>query len=273
MLPIVYCCNEKIFNGLFLSMESIVRRSGETFQFLILTMDYTQINKSFTPVSDSQIEMLDSMVKKFNLNNEVKKFDLTNQFKQLLGNSKNSQNKNYTPYAMLRLLLYQDIFSNYSKVIYLDVDTMANKDIKQLFDIDIDEYELAMALDYLGKNWIAKDYCNSGVVLFNLDMCREKKTLQNCIELLNKKIFAMPDQSALHHIVKKKYILDSKYNNQFKFDDDTVIKHFSKGIKWLPIPHSVNIKQWNKDKVINNLKIHAFDQDYKYCEQFINLDN
>ena len=55
----------------------------------------------------------------------------------------------------------------------------------------------------------------------------------------------------------------NKFNEQRTIKEDTVIKHFCKGIKfYLFIPRVYNYNQWQRDKVHKKLKIHDFDDIY-----------
>ena len=77
----------------------------------------------------------------------------------------------------------------------------------------------------------------------------------------------MPDQTALNLYAKRKY-LKRKFNEQRKIKKDTVVKHFCEAIKfyfpfWL---HVYNIKQWNRDRMHNELKITMFDDLYEIAD-------
>ena len=64
-------------------------------------------------------------------------------------------------------------------------------------------------------------------------------------------------------------ILDRKFNEQRTPVADTVVKHFNKGIKWIPFFHIYNIKQWQIDKVHKKLKIFCFDDIYEEYNKII----
>ena len=73
----------------------------------------------------------------------------------------------------------------------------------------------------------------------------------------------MPDQSALHRLGKRRMYLPRRFNEQRDIRDDTVIKHFCRGIRWLPFFHIYDIKQWEREKVHKSLKIAFFDDLYE----------
>jgi len=82
--------------------------------------------------------------------------------------------------------------------------------------------------------------------------------------MVNKKKMIMPDQSALNKHGKKKF-LPFRFNEQRKIKEDTVVKHFCKGIVFfLPFGfHIYNIKLWQIDDVHKRLKITYFDDIYE----------
>ena len=143
------------------------------------------------------------------------------------------------------------------KILYIDTDIICYKDIKELFDIDISQYELAVATDCIGRKAINKKYMNSGVILMNLKRIRKTESFEKAREMCNNKWMMMPDQSAIYRCCKEKLYLPDKYNEQKARKEDTVIRHFSMTIRWLPIFHLVNIKPWNVEKV--HEKYHIFD--------------
>ncbi len=263
MIPIIYCGNDKIFKGIFLSALSVARRSKEALKVYVLTMNYTDGNPSFTSVCDEKIKVLDDALKQFNSDSLAVKVDLTEEFKRYFAGGKNCKT-NYTPYALLRLLADKKEVIAEDKAIYLDVDTMACADINILYGIDVENYEYGAALDYMGKFWVAKDYCNSGVLLLNLKKIRETGLFEKCREKVYKNRYFMPDQTALHRSATARLYLDGRFNEQRDIKPDTVIKHFNKGINWLPFFKIYNIKQWEVDKVHSVFNIHDFDEDYEF---------
>lgn len=267
MMHVVYSGSNGVFKGIYLSILSILRHTKEDICFYILTMDYKELNDSFLAIDDKKIEDLNSLVKSYNINDSVKKIDVKEIFDRELSNSVNLKT-GYTPYTLLRLLIDETELKELDKVLYLDVDTMALKDIKELYYEDLEGYEFGMVLDQVGKYWMNKEYCNSGVFLINLDMCKKMNTLSKCRDLINRKRFIMVDQSALQKVVTYKKILDPKYNEQYKIKENTVIKHFCKNLIWLPFFHTRNIKQWQIDKVHDKLKIHQFDQEYELYNEY-----
>ena len=267
-MNLFYCCNDKIAEGIFLSATSVARRTKSAVNVYILTMDLTDKKPTYIPFSQENALTLRKALKTFNPENTATAVDLTEKFANAFPGGKNLKNS-YTPYALLRLLTDDEKAFPFDKAIYLDADTMAYGDLSELWNVNVDGYEYAAALDYMGKFWVAKDYCNSGVLLLNLKKIRETGLFVKCRALLNGKTFFMPDQTALHRSATARLYLDGRFNEQRDVKPDTVIKHFNKGIKWLPFFHLYNIKQWQRDAVRKKLGITAFDEDYAFYDNFM----
>lgn len=129
-------------------------------------------------------------------------------------------------------LLMQDILPSYNKALYLDCDMVVNKDIAELFDVDVDGYLLAAVQDadtaglYNGfepqkKNYMdnimkMKDpysYFQAGTILFNLAEFRKHYTVDEMFEYATSYEWELLDQDVLNHFAEGhvKY-LDMRWN-------------------------------------------------------------
>ena len=139
---------------------------------------------------------------------------------------------------------------------------MADGDIAQLYNTDIEEYEYAAVKEKYGSWLIRPDYINAGMLLLNMKKIKETGLLQKARERIRTKKMLFADQDAIYWSTTKKKILPRKYNEQSKFErKDTVICHFCKRLMWLPYPHTENYKQWQVDEIHKFLKCYAFDDD------------
>lgn len=186
----------------------------------------------------------------------------------------NSQNKSsiYTPYTFLRLFA-DKIEGIPDKIIYLDTDIMINGDIKELFDIDVSDYELGVVPDRYGHIFIRPKYFNAGMLVMNMRKIKETNLFERVKEMCQNKKMNFPDQSALNKCTKKKLYLPRKFNEQGDLHDDTIVQHFSKRIKWLPYFHTQNVKPWQIDKVHNLYHWHQYDDIYEKYIEIKNLKN
>lgn len=132
----------------------------------------------------------------------------------------------FTIGCMFRCML-AELLPNLSKIIYLDADLFVNRDIKELWDVDIREYCLAGVVDEGVINFSIPDilneypniyrnqYFNSGVLFMNLYKIREKGHLKELVVdfLVNNREATYPDQDALNVLFHNKILyLDSSWN-------------------------------------------------------------
>ena len=128
-----------------------------------------------------------------------------------------------------RLLLFSKLFQNYRRMLYLDCDIIVTGDVGELFDVDL-EGKSAAGVEYVGFRWLAytkraifldnkpynvlnyctdvlgiKDpggYVNAGVLLFDLEKCRQKVSFRDVVETLHSRNFFYNDQDVLNILLE-----------------------------------------------------------------------
>lgn len=263
MINILFCGNDKVFDGMMTTMLSIFERTKtkEPFNIYIYTMDVSDIKPQYLALSDEMANFLDKVAKAYNPDNKVTKIDVLDYYNKEFRNSPN-ESCYCSPYTLLRL--FADIIPNMpDKLLYLDADLMFNGDIEKLYSIDVNKVEYAASNDHYGKFLINPRYINAGVLLFNLKKMKETNLLGKARELIKKKKLTFADQSAIIRSTTKKKLLSQRFNDQKFLYKKTIIRHFSKRLFWLPYPHTDNIKQWHVDKVHKVFKYHQFDDIYE----------
>lgn len=270
MINILFCGNNKVFDGAITEMLSIFKRTQtkEPFTFYFFTMDVSHIKPEYLPMSDSQIAFLDKMAKEYNAENKVIKIDVTDIYKKEFAACPNEQCY-CSPYTLLRL--FADLVPGLpDKILYLDLDLLFNKDITLLWNQDVSDVEYAAARDHYGKIilfWNRK-FINAGVILFNLKKCKETGLFSKCRELIKTKKLTFADESAIILSTTSQKILSQRFNDQKFLYKNTVIRHFSKRLFYKPYPHTENIKQWKVTKVHKVFKYENFDDIlYEYIYQ------
>ena len=251
MKNILFCGNTKVFDGFLTAILSILMRtkSPEPFTFFFFTMDVSHLNPNYTPVSDAHISFLDEIVKSFNSENRTVKIDVTDLYMKEFCGCPN-EGAYCSPYTLLRLLA-DEIPGIPDKILYLDADILFNKDISLLYDIDVEAVEYAAARDHYGKLILFFDrkFVNAGVVLFNMRKSRETGLFEKCRTLLKKKRLLFADESALIRSTSAQKIISQRFNDQKFLYKNTVARHFSQRLFYLPYPHIENVKQWQVEKV------------------------
>lgn len=267
MINILLCGNEKVFDGALTQLLSITNRTKETINCYIFTMDISRIKPEYKCITDEQVAFLDRVIKSKKIDNKVTKIDVTNLYENEFYKCKN-ETAYCTPYTLLRLLadLVPDLPN---KILYLDIDMMANDDISKLYNTDISEYEYAAVKEKYGSIFIWPDYINAGMLLLNMEKIKETKLLEKARNLIKTKKMLFADQDAIYRSTSKKLLLPRKYNEQSSFKrKDTVICHFCKRLMLLPYPHTENYKQWQIDDIHRELKCYTFEEDLK---EYLNL--
>lgn len=259
MINILFSGNGKVLDGVITCMLSIFKRSETTepFCFYIFTMDITRIKPEYTAISESEISYLDKIAKSYNPENRVIRVDVGELYEQEFAYCPNEM-AYCSPYTLLRL--FADMVPGMpDKLLYLDVDIMFNRDVRLLYDIDIEGYEYAAARDHYGKYLINPNYINAGVLLFNLKEMKKTGLLEKARHWIKTKKLVFADQSAIIRSTMKKKMLPQKFNDQKFLHKHTVIRHFSKRLFYLPYPHTDNIKQWMVGKVHKTFGYYTFD--------------
>ena len=259
MINILFCGNDKVFDGMITTTLSILKRTKtlEPFTFYIFTMNVAHLNPKYEELHDDEAAFLNQIVKEYNPSNKVVKIDVKDIYMNEFSGCPN-EGCYCSPYTLLRL--FADIIQEIpDKILYLDVDVMFNRDIKLLYDIDIEKYEYAAARDHYGKYLINPNYINAGVLLLNMKKIRQTGLLLKARNLIKLCHLPFADQSAILRSTTKRKMLPQKFNDQKFLHSHTVIRHFSKRLFWLPYPHTANIKQWNVSKVHKIFKYYVFD--------------
>ena len=267
MINILFCGNEKVFDGALTQLISITNRTKESVKCYIFTMDVSRIKPEYTSITDKQIKFLNKVVKDKNSENEVIKIDVTDLYEAEFKKCKN-ETAYCTPYTLLRLFA-DKIEGMPDKLLYLDIDIMVGGDLKELYNTDVTDYEYAAVKEKYGCWLIRPDYINAGMLLLNLKKIKETGLLEKARTRIKTRKMLFADQDAIFWSTQKKKLLPRRFNEQSKFNKkDTVICHFCKRLLWLPYPHTENFKQWNIKEVHSVLKCFAFDND---LEEYVKL--
>lgn len=270
MVNILFCGNDKVFDGMLTCALSILKRTGskEPFTFYVYTMDVSHIKDTYLPVTDSQIAFFEEVIRGYNPENRAVKVDITNIYEREFSRCPN-EDAYCSPYTLIRL--FADLVDGMpDKLLYLDVDIMFNRDVHLLYDIDVTDVEYAAGRDHYGKYLIRPDYVNAGVILFNLKKMKETGLLYKARELIKVKKLTFADQSAIIRSTTCKKMLPQKFNDQKFLHKHTVVRHFSKRLFWLPYPHTDNIKQWHVSRVHKIFHYYQFDDilyEYIYLKE------
>lgn len=256
-MNLLYSGNAKVFDGILSSVVSITHFNNQPINVYILTMDLTQFDPKFTPITAEMCQAIDQVLKQKNPASKCELRDVTPLY--MKDHGKISYGKRFTPYTLLRLYIgeFNDLPD---KLLYLDTDTLAHADIAPLYNTDITNYEFAACRDYFGRVFKGRNYINAGVLLLNLEKIKQTKLFERAREMCIAKKMFLADQDALNHCGTDILILDDKYNHQRRLHEDTVIRHYCNSFRFFPVIHMKNVKQYEIEKVMKDKKKEYKDQ-------------
>jgi len=208
VITIVAAADNKYVKHMGVMIQSLIfnTRSLCRLQFLIIDGGITEENKK-------KLELLISSYSIVELNILVP---------EISGIKNLRTDKHISEAAYLRLLIPQIIGSNeIEKVIYLDSDLIVNKDIKNLWDVELSGYALAavQTLNFNRHKQLNMDkgvkYFNSGVLCINLTKWRKENLSKRIIKFINENRTKViyHDQDGMNAILYNDWIeLDPSWN-------------------------------------------------------------
>ncbi len=128
-----------------------------------------------------------------------------------------------------RLFLPDILPHDIHKVIYLDSDVIVRHSLEELWNFRIDDCAIAGSIDFFDAHIglynrleypMDKGYINAGVLLINLDLCRNNLMITRCLDFLenNASKIRAHDQDVLNYVLQdEKTILPLKFNLQSGF--------------------------------------------------------
>ena len=192
-------------------MQSVIEHTGAPICFHILHDD---------TLSDSN---RDKLIQVATQNRDRIQF---HNLGDAFGDSLKEKMGRYTIGSMFRVML-PELLPDVDKIIYLDADILVNRDIKELWDTDIQDYCLAAVPDYSTVNGLetpypvakqevpASHYFNTGVLCMNLDRIRAKGSMhEKVLNYLEENPDArLLDQDALNAVYGgETFLVDGSWN-------------------------------------------------------------
>lgn len=174
--------------------------------------------------------------------------------------------------AMYDRFFIPEICRNYDRVLYLDCDLMVQGNLEGLWESYMEVYAIAGVREFTTHLWernysatmekinektrktlainSIEDYVNSGVLLFNIEKCREIKFTDRCVEILkNGKNYALPDQCIINQVCSGHIkILGYRYNFFASFlESEEVSKSIPEEVENVAIVHFTGGKSWSRN--------------------------
>lgn len=163
----------------------------------------------------------------------------------------------FTYMALMRAAVAK-MFPEYDKMLVLDVDTIIEEDISELFDIDLGNNYFAAVPEpdrcKGGKNYTSLDmYTNIGVTLYNLKLLRDSGKVDIVIKSLNKYKYQFMEQDCFNECCQGHILpLSNEYNstNECRYPFTGYCRcpkviHYA-GIKLDDYVHKFDVQKYNR---------------------------
>ena len=98
MINIMFCGNDKVFDGMIITLLSIVKHCKKELNIYVLTMNLQELNKQYRPLTNNQIIILEKIIKNANNKSKISLIDVTETFKKEMLSSVNIKNALYAIY-------------------------------------------------------------------------------------------------------------------------------------------------------------------------------
>lgn len=241
-INIAFSCNNQWADKLAITIVSTLLHASknDTYRFFILDGGITEANKKKLAKIKSKI------------NFQIEYIPVN---KKLFANAPLGHHFTVETYYRLKLPSLIGV----DKLLYMDVDTLVKKDIKELFEIDLENYYAGAVIDessyykHIHKLPVKK-YFNAGVLLLNLKKIREDNLEEKFFEFINNHsdLISWVDQCVLNAVFNENVkFLDRKFNFQHHGSLEPIKNLYNKQKKEVIILHYVAQKKpWNFEKSI-----------------------
>jgi lipopolysaccharide biosynthesis glycosyltransferase len=263
---IVFCPDNNFVKYFGATLISLIENSSaeKNYDIIILDRDITDENKK---------RLLKCLPDNFTL----RFFNIDEYIKSSFDNiSLNADGGHWTISAYYRIFI-PFIMHNYEKVLYIDSDTIINRNLDEIFNLDFDNKKIMACHDtFVIKNHLPRDerridyikntlkvsniedYFNSGVLLFNISAINQDEYFNNLMEVFtNVKTFLFVDQEVLNSVFFGQVkFLPFEYNCQLGYQYTIIGYEDSLSEKYktdflnaqknpIIIHYTTHIKPWN----------------------------
>ena len=139
----------------------------------------------------------------------------------------------WTWMSLIRLVL-PELFMGEKRILWLDVDTIVEQDIGEIFDRDLAGNYVAMVEEPVRSKY-PFTYHNAGVMLMDLDALRADNTWRKWIKLINREPFTAKDQDVINLICQGEILtLGPEWNcagHITQNAEDPYIRHYAGSLR------------------------------------------
>lgn len=214
-IPIFYACDDGFVKYAAVSISSLKASasSDQTYQIYVLHNGISEKNM----LSLAEMESDNVLITAVDVGEYANKIE------------KNLPLRDYYTKTTYYRFFIADMFPQYTKAVYVDADTLINRDIAELFDIDVEDHLVAAAPEEVmrqteifgryAEEVVGVDrrlFFNAGVMLINSEEWRERRILDRFISLLGEYDFKVTqDEDYLNVLCKDRVkLIDGRWNTE-----------------------------------------------------------
>lgn len=229
-MVVCLCFDDNYFIHGFDTISSLLEHYSRTepLHLYVLSMNY----RDQKVVSNSNVSLLEKLVKMYDQNNTFTLIDYTDEMKKR--NIENVDANKLTIFSCFRLSI-PDLIPH-DKTLYLDSDLIfVNDGIEELYNISFDDTDLVAIIDATiefncrHERIKLMPYINSGVLVFNNILLRNKpSSVDRCFNHIVSVPHHWPDQTTINLCMNIKRLPRDVYKkfNIDRYNDDTIVLHF-----------------------------------------------
>ena len=253
-MNILYTLNDKFVPQVAAGITSVCENNKDVDKIVFYLMSLN--------ISDENKKKLKKYIKKYK-NRSIEFIELNDMKKHF---SFDFDTTGWNPIVLARLLLDKLLPKDIDRILYLDGDTIVRGSLKELYEINMDNYSIAASIEPTINKKRKKDlgleeypYYNAGVLLVNMKHWRKNKSGEKIIEYYkehNGKLFAN-DQDAINGSMKDYILTISPKYNFYNIFYQYNYKFMKKLMK--PVPYIT--EEEYKDAVKNPVIIHYLGEE------------
>lgn len=202
IIPIFFTIDDSYAPFNAVAIKSLIENASKEYEYRIIIIHQD--------LNSENIQKIKSLETK---NAKIDFFPMKEKLELITDRNENKLRCDYFTLTIYFRIFIADMFPNYDKGIYIDSDIVVPGDISELYNIDLGDNLIGASTDYSIQdvpeliNWMEngigvkkQEYINSGVLLLNLKLLREKNFSKKFLELLNKFHFdsVAPDQDYIN---------------------------------------------------------------------------
>lgn len=143
---------------------------------------------------------------------------------------------NFWSWMVLVRLVYTEVFADLDQILSLDNDTIVNRDISELWDIDMTGYYFAGCREMQKTRELGYLYVNAGVLMYNLAELRRDGMSEKFVKDVHENTYVTVEQDVMNKLSYGKILeLDPTYNRAIGVtlpSQDPKVFHFAGFNDW-----------------------------------------